>query len=104
VVTLVALVLTIETKVAWAGATIAMLIGAALLLIVCTQFALAARVQFVSPVEERAWFGNEHTLGHADRLVETKRWCDLAAAAYNSGLVLLLDAVAVFVVPATRTR
>jgi hypothetical protein len=101
-ITLIGLVLTITDIVRWSGAVVTVLVTSVLLLIVSTQFGINSRADFISPTEESDWFGTTPIPPTDARLTRAIRLSNVAAGTYNAGLVLLLDAVALLVVPTER--
>lgn len=83
-----------------------LLAAAAVFLVFAVQFALQARAHQVTPSQVFEWWGNDATapergaLGDlSDHLALNRMWSRRAEAAYNVGLLLLLGALPLILVP-----
>jgi hypothetical protein len=110
--TLVGLILTSPDRVRWPDAALALLTAAVLFLITAVQAASWARRWEVTPVELLSWWPmfdelpaevqeriatkqHEHTARH-------RRWANVTRVAYDAGILCLLGALAVLLVPPVR--
>jgi predicted benzoate:H+ symporter BenE len=110
--TLIGLVLTSPERIRWPDAALALLTAAVLSLITAVQAGSWARRWDVTPVEMMSWWptltelpdyvqdrivGEQHS-----HTVRHRRWAAATRVAYDGGILCLLGAVAVLLVPPAR--
>lgn len=107
-ITLIGLVVASPNKMRWPDEALALLTGAAVLLILAVQCAYSARQYIVGPDELAAWWPD---ISHDERSRQVRReqwghfnfvdlWAKRFRRSFHAGLVLMLASLALILVPA----
>lgn len=103
----IGVILQVRTSLRWPDQALLLVVAAVLLFITCLQASFNARRHWVPPDQWSAWLGLAPTTARRTELQRAwsrglgsyRFWSKLARVAYNCGIVVLLAAMAVLLVP-----